>query len=242
MSILLFLVAIVVSFIVVRIGVVAFQLTGLEWSVAKFQSLSCFSGTGFTTKEAELISENEQRRKIASILMVLGNAGIVTLIATFANTLGTESFTPNLLPWVKDLFPKGIMPWVDLFLIVGLLYIVYRMFSRSSLSTALTEYIRAKMIQRETVKRVTFEELMVSTGGYGVSTTEICEGSPLIEKNLYDSGLRQLDITVLAIERKGKMIPNPPAAMKILLHDRIVCFGKLGNIRKEFNVCEGGRR
>ena len=70
----LFILTLTVSFVVVRIGAIAFQLTGLEWSLAKFQALSCFSGTGFTTKESELITSNKQRRKIASILIILGNA------------------------------------------------------------------------------------------------------------------------------------------------------------------------
>jgi hypothetical protein len=83
----LFILTLTVSFIVVRIGAIAFQLTGLEWSLAKFQALSCFSGTGFTTKEAELITANKQRRKIASVLMVLGNAGLVIMIATLASSL-----------------------------------------------------------------------------------------------------------------------------------------------------------
>ena len=36
------------TFVVVRIGAVAFNLTGMEWAQAKFQALSCFSGTGYT--------------------------------------------------------------------------------------------------------------------------------------------------------------------------------------------------
>src|SRR4030042_6186578 len=88
MNLIIFTIVLVISFIVVRIGAIAFQLTGLEWSLAKFQALSCFSGTGFTTKEAELITGNKQRRKIASVLMVLGNAGLVIMIATLANTIG----------------------------------------------------------------------------------------------------------------------------------------------------------
>jgi Trk-type K+ transport system membrane component len=75
MNLILFIVTIAISFLVVRIGAIAFQLTGLEWALAKFQSLSCFSGTGFTTREAELITGNPQRRKIATSLMILGNAG-----------------------------------------------------------------------------------------------------------------------------------------------------------------------
>jgi hypothetical protein len=72
-----------------RSGVVpaiAFQLTGLTWSQAKFRALSCSTGTGFTTRESELIIGHSQRRKIASIMMVLGHAGLVIMIATFANT------------------------------------------------------------------------------------------------------------------------------------------------------------
>ena len=87
MNLILFVVALIASFIVVRIGAIAFQLTGLEWSLAKFQALSCFSGTGFTTRESELIVGHPKRRKIASMLMVLGNAGLVMLIATFANSI-----------------------------------------------------------------------------------------------------------------------------------------------------------
>ena len=88
--ILLFILTLTVSFIVVRVGAIAFQLTGLEWSLAKFQALSCFTGTGFTTREAELITGNPQRRRIASVLMVLGNAGLVTLILTGASTIISE--------------------------------------------------------------------------------------------------------------------------------------------------------
>ena len=69
MNLILFIIAIVAAFIIVRIGAIAFQLTGLEWSLAKFQALSCFTSTGFTTKEAELITGNPQRRRIASILI-----------------------------------------------------------------------------------------------------------------------------------------------------------------------------
>ena len=76
------LVAILVSFIVVRIGGFALQLTGIEPDVARFQALSAFSGTGFTTTEAERVVQHRTRRRIVTILIILGNAGLVTIIAT----------------------------------------------------------------------------------------------------------------------------------------------------------------
>ena len=127
MNLLLFIVMILISFIVVRIGAVAFELTGLEWSLAKFQALSCFSGTGFTTKEAELVVGNPQRRRIASVLMVLGNAGLVTLIATFANSLRPETYLPKFtIPFIHLVFPSRLLPWINLIIIVISLYIIYR--------------------------------------------------------------------------------------------------------------------
>ena len=118
MIIILFFTIIIVSFIVVRIGAVAFELTGLEWSLAKFQALSCFTGTGFTTKEAELITGNPQRRRIASVLIVLGHAGLVTLIATFASSLSTDFFLAKFAaPYLHSDISPNLIPWANIIII-----------------------------------------------------------------------------------------------------------------------------
>jgi K+/H+ antiporter YhaU regulatory subunit KhtT len=46
-----------------------------------------------------------------------------------------------------------------------------------------------------------------------------------VNKALYESDLRKQDILVLAIERNGETIPNPSPDTKILLGDKLVCFG-----------------
>ena len=88
MGVLLLLIFITISFLIVRVGAVALELTGLDRHRAIFQALSAFSGTGFTTKEAELVVTHPQRRKIISTLMVLGNAGVVSIIAAFVVSIG----------------------------------------------------------------------------------------------------------------------------------------------------------
>jgi hypothetical protein len=237
MNLLLFLVAIVVSFIAVRIGAIAFELTGLEWSLAKFQALSCFSGTGFTTREAELIVGNPQRRRIASVLMVLGNAGLVTLIATFANSLRPSTLMPKFtIPFMDLVFPSWILSWVNLLVIAFSIFIIYRFFTHANITRKITDMLRARIIKREIIKPVTFEELLVATGGYGVSSVEVRKDSNLLEKTLRDADLRGMDITILAIERGEEIIPNPTADAKILLGDRLICFGKLENIRNQLCV------
>jgi hypothetical protein len=229
----LFILTLVVSFIVVRIGAIAFQLTGLEWSLAKFQALSCFSGTGFTTKEAELITGNKQRRRIASVLIVLGNAGLVLMIATLAS-----SFVPQktILSKLSESFlpvaiPPWLVIWVNLAIVVVVVYAIYKLFTHERFARQLTNFLRKRIIKKEIFRRVSFEELLLATGGYGVSRIVAGAGSPVVNKTLARSELRSHDITVLAIVRGMETIPNPAADVKIRLGDELVCFGKLENIR-----------
>ncbi|NQU19438.1 hypothetical protein HQ550_04745 [bacterium] len=237
MNLLLFIVTLMISFIAVRIGAIAFELTGLEWSFAKFQSISCFTGTGFTTKESELVVGNPQRRRIASVLMVLGNVGLVTLIATFANTLRPNMIVSTFtIPFLPISIPSRILPWANLLILVILAYVIYRLFTRTKFTKRLTDKLRSIILKKEIVKPVSFEELIVATGGYGISQIEVCKESPILNKMIREANLRSHDITILAVERKGAVIPNPSADTNILLNDKLVCFGKLEHIRKEICV------
>ncbi|MDD5408687.1 MAG: TrkA C-terminal domain-containing protein [Candidatus Omnitrophica bacterium] len=235
MNLLLFLFVIGVSFITVRIGAIAFQLTGLPWPLATFQALSCFTGTGFTTRESELVTNNPQRRKIASVLIVLGHAGFVTLIATFANSLRTDLVTIYKVPFINSIIPGKLVPWINLVIIILGVYAIYRIVINSRLAVKLTDILRAHIIKNEIIKAVSFEELVVATGGYGVSRIEVCKDSPILNKSLREADLPRFNILLLAVERAGEVTPNPPIETKIILGDSLVCFGKLGDIRK--NVC-----
>jgi hypothetical protein len=234
MSWALFIIVLTVSFTVVRIGAIAFQLTGLEWSLAKFQALSCFTGTGFTTKEAELITGNKQRRRIASVLMVLGNAGLVIMIATFANSLNPQqAIESGLSKPLLPIIPPNLVRWVNLLIIIIAVFIIYKLFTNATFSRKLTNFLRKRIIRKEIFARVTFEELLFMTGGYGISKVAVYAGSPALDKTLAESQLRSFDITVLAIIRGNQTIPNPGASTKVLLNDELICFGNLENIRNK---------
>ena len=231
MNLILFVLTLAISFIVVRVGAIAFQLTGLEWSLAKFQALSCFSGTGFTTREAELITGHPQRRKIASFLMVLGNAGLVTMIATVANSLRPR--TVGLSPWLSLVW-GGLGPLVNLLTIAVAIYVTWRVLAKGSVAKKLTDYLHSKVEASGMVESVSFEELLASTGGYGVVRAEVCEGNPLIGRTLATSELRGKDIIVLVVRKGDEAIPNPPATTSIERGDRLLCFGSFDRIREVF--------
>jgi Trk-type K+ transport system membrane component len=89
----LFLVLAIVLIImaVVKLGSIAFQLTGMEPRMAMFQALSAFTNTGFTTSAAENVVKNRQRRIIATVLIVLGYIGIVGIIVTLIRSFAIEA-------------------------------------------------------------------------------------------------------------------------------------------------------
>jgi len=88
-----FLLAAIVLIIlaIVKLGSIAFQLTGMEPKMAMFQSLSAFTNTGFTTSAAEGVVQHRTRRVIASVLIILGYIGIVGVIVTLIRSFAVES-------------------------------------------------------------------------------------------------------------------------------------------------------
>ena len=92
------------SVLVIRTAAVALRITGLPEEVARFQARSAFTGTGFTTSEAEAILSHPARRRIVSLLMVVGSLGLVSVLATVIVSLvgssETEGALLNQLLWL----------------------------------------------------------------------------------------------------------------------------------------------
>ena len=233
MNVILFIATISISFIVVRIGAIAFHLTGVEWSQAKFQALSCFSGTGFTTRESEMVVSHPQRRRIATTLMIMGNAGIVTLIATFANSIRADNLFDKIkIPFVDFLFPAIVVPIVNFAVILFALFVIFKLFTTDRVRERLTRALKSYVIKKQLVRIASFEELLVTSGDYGIVSIEIDDNSPLKDTTLLASGLRDQDMTVLAIESGRDTVHNPKADHLIRVGDRLICYGSLTNIRR----------
>ena len=128
------LITILISFIIVRIGGFALQLTGIEPDVARFQALSAFTGTGFTTREAERVVGHRARRRIVTILIILGNAGTVTIIATLV-----ASFTQ-----------VGGYVWffIRLAIIVGGIFGLYQLIIRSNVGQRIIDWLQRPVVNR----------------------------------------------------------------------------------------------
>jgi hypothetical protein len=230
MNLALFIVVVVVSFIVVRIGAIAFQLTGLTWSQSKFQALSCFTGTGFTTRESELIVGHSQRRQIASIMMVLGHAGLVIMIATFANTLQPNIFIQKLTaPILPDWVPYTFVPLINFLILLLAFYIVARIFGSMRVTDRISSSLRRILLRRHLLIGLSLEEPVFSTRDCSIIKIVVGEQSRLIGQSV--SSVAASGIEVLAIETGGKVSIHPAGDATLGLGDNLLCFGKPQEIR-----------
>jgi hypothetical protein len=176
MSVILLIIFICISYLIVRIGAISLEMTGMERSRARFQALSAFSGTGFTTREAESAVNHPRRRKIVTYLMIMGNAGIVSVIATLVLSLKeTGVFRPSL----------------NLVIIIASIFVLYRIASNREFAQNLTKKIRKTLREKLRFKKVLVEELLHQADGYGIATIIIGKNQRLQEKVSKSLALRR---------------------------------------------------
>jgi Trk-type K+ transport system membrane component len=89
----LILLVVGITVLVVKAGSVALRLTGMDEHRANFQAISAVTGTGFTTRESELVVADPVRRKIVSFLMIFGNVAIVMLISLLVGSFAAVART-----------------------------------------------------------------------------------------------------------------------------------------------------
>lgn len=214
------LIVIFVSIIIVRIGAVALEMTGLSKEMATFQAQSAFSGVGFTTSESEYVVSHPVRRRIIRILIFIGSAGIASAMATLVLTFigqSKEEATLRLL-------------W----LFVGLL-IIY-LFARSKMIDRGMRWLIKRALERLTnLKIYDYEELLGLSKGYSIGEFKVKEGSWLENKTLRELKINEEGIVVLAIYRKigeeEKYIGAPNGDTMIMKGDTLICYGPEKAIR-----------
>ncbi len=74
------------------------------------------------------------------------------------------------------------------------------------------------------------QRLNLSTG-YGVAELLVHPGAEMVGKKLSESGFDERDVTVLTLHRGANVIPNPRTKEIVEAGDRLLCFGKLEEMR-----------
>jgi hypothetical protein len=207
-----FLLLIAVSLVITRVATVVLVASGMTPQHARFQARSAFTGTGFTTREAESVVNHPLRRKVVMLLMLLGNAGLVAAAASLiigfrASGTGTE--------WVRLLE-----------LVIGLLALVF--LSRSAwIDRRMTAWIGALLRRFTDIPARDAASLLQLSGTHAVDELAVRGGDWVAGRSLGELELRAEGVVVLGIVRtdgsylgapNGETVVHPGATLVVYGH------------------------
>lgn len=208
---------IILSLIITRIATIALTLTGMSGEVARFQARSALTGAGFTTNESEAMMSHPMRRRIIMTLMLIGNAGFVTVIASIV----LVSFNIGNTSWLGQLT-----------IIFAGLAILLALTQSRWVDKRLTRLINFALMKWTSIETTDTASLIYLGGDYQVSELEIEPEDWLADKTLAELNLPDEGVLVLGIqEPNGEYNGTPHASSRIRVGDILLLYGSGKSIR-----------
>lgn len=201
------------SWLAIKVATTALMMTGLSFDTASFQSYSAFFGVGFTTREAELVVNHPVRRRIIRDLILVGNIGLTSALATMVATFvqGTNVLHSLLIIVAAASIALAIS-------YIGRLRLLRRTLDR---------WISYSLTHAGLVRALDYELLLRVEHGYVVSEYLIEPQNPLVGKMLRESRPWDSGVIVLAIRRNDDLLPGIPGpSQTILAGDILILYGQ----------------
>ncbi|MBD3320308.1 MAG: potassium transporter TrkA [Chitinivibrionales bacterium] len=207
------LVILAFSLLITRVATSALAHTGLSKESARFQARSAFTGVGFTTNESENVVNHPLRRRILMLLMLLGNAGIVTSISSL------------MLGFIKS-ETSGDITLRLLVLLAGI--IVIMVISQSKwIDKQLSIVIDWALKRYSKLELKDYASILHLASGYGIAELKIDKNDWLAHRTLAQSRLKDEGVNVLGIQRKkGPYIGALEAGTVIKPGDTLILYGR----------------
>ncbi|WP_194852237.1 TrkA C-terminal domain-containing protein [Nonlabens antarcticus] len=215
------------SALITRVATIALVHTGLSRDSAKFQSRSAYTGAGLSTMETEKIMSHPVRRKIIFHLMLIGNAGIVTVMSSLILTFVLpDSVTSKLY---------GLM-----IIVVGLSALWWAVKS-DWVDRGLSRLIN-RMLKKYTDLDVNdYAAVLHLKDNFKIIESTVDDDGWMCHRTLQELNLREEGITILGVDRVGSgYFGSPSGNFKLLPADIITMYGKaegmvsLNNRKKDF--------
>jgi len=222
--ILLGMVTMLIYFFFIEIFTVLFRLTGLTKSKSRFQVISLFTNSGYTTQEAELVMSNHVRRRLANTTMLFGYILNVTVISVLINIIMALGSSASQDVWTFVLIVGGF--FIGLFIISRIKFVdvffqmiikgiaVFFIYSKDTNVIEILDNYDQKSIAEVSIRNL----------------PDVLVNSPLRENGMKAN----YGIQVLAIKRGKTMITDVSGDEILLTDDLVVVFGKIRKIKDLF--------
>lgn len=206
------LAALLLSLLITRIATIALGVTGLSRESARFQARSAFTGVGFTTSEAENVVNHPVRRRVVLVLMLLGNAGLVTIMASLLLSFSAADDPGQT--WRRIVL-----------LLAGLAGIIF-LANNKVVDKAMTRLITSLLHRFTDLDVRDYAALLQLSAGFGVIELEIARDHWTAGRTLEDLHLRREGIAVLGIQKSdGGFVGVPNGASRVDPGDTLIVYG-----------------
>ena len=214
-----FFIIILVTLIVARVGILALVATGLLVEIARFQARSALSGVGFTTTESETVVGHPIRRRIVLGLMLMGQAGLVSIAASL------------ILTFAGGTTPSQVV--LRLGVIAAIITTILLVARNRRVESWLTQQIVRGLGQWTELDVRDMVHLMQLTDAYAVSELFVEPGDWLADKRLADLELPDEGVLVLGVQRgSGEYIGAPRGETHVHPYDNLILYGHSAVLRE----------
>lgn len=205
------IIVLALSMLIVRIGTIALEMTGMSKDIAKFQALSAFSGAGFTTQEAEEVLTYPARRRVVEQLIRLGNVGVITAIASLVLSIMNAPTRPRRIVFV-----------------FGTAATVIFISRTEGFSDLVNPMIRRVLRRTATFELRDYTGLLQLGGNHQVADFAVHDGAWLADECLADLKLHEDEgVLILGIRRQdGTYVPAPSGSDEIRVGDTVIAYGE----------------
>ena len=210
-------VIVLASLLVTRVATVMLTLTGLSRQSAAFQSRSAFSGVGFATNESEAVMAHPVRRRIIMALMLLGNAGIASGLASLLLSFSGAQSSRDAL---------GRLGAIFVFLLV-----LNRIAASRVADRALSRVIERALRRFTDLDVRDYAGLLRLTDDWVVGEIIVETGDWFSGRTISELQLRDEGVLVLGIERAGhRYVGAPSSKTRFRDGDTVVLYGQRDTI------------
>ena len=229
LALLLFSFIILLYWVITELFTFFFRLTGLPGEKARFQVISLLTGTGFTTRESEIVLSSRRRRRLARITMLFGYVFNITIVSAFINVFLSMKVIRVGYEFIGFLIPLATVALIFVFMRVPKIH-------------AWGDNLLRRLADRIFDRKETFNAVMLidNIGSESIAQVKIrhipeeYQGLTLAETRLR----AETGILVMLVERNGGKPMAARAETVFEIGDKLTVFGNYNTICRAFHARE----